>query len=117
MSIKLFGISDWIDDLRDRRPVLGEIVKQLIDQYLHVLTTVVSVWSLASLVYWASPYSWVAVAVTLSTTVGVLGTAAWNIYREWKQWPSSRWWDPYLDWTFQTAGTILGAWSWVSYVT
>ena len=28
------------------------------------------------------------------------------IYREYKQWPSSRWYDPYMDWAFYSAGFI-----------
>jgi hypothetical protein len=32
-------------------------------------------------------------------------------YREWLQWPSSRWWDPPLDWTFLALGAILATWA------
>ncbi len=43
-------------------------------------------------------------------------TAAWEGYREWSQWPSSRWWDPPLDWFFEVGGIALGAFVLVRWV-
>ena len=112
MSIKLFGIADWVDGLKDRNPVLGELVKQAIDQPLHVLMTFASVWAISAFTYWATPAE-----VAASTVAGVLGTAFWNIAREYSQWPSSRWWDPPLDWVFEAIGIGLGAWTWILFLT
>lgn len=106
MSINLFGIADWLDELRDRRPVLGELVKQVIDQPLHIVMAVASVWVIG--------YPLVAMAglsVVLSAIISGVITAAWMARREWKQWPSSRWWDPPLDWLFEAGGLALGLWS------
>ncbi len=118
MSIKLFGIADWLDELKDRRPVLGELVKQAIDQPLHVLMTFASVWGMAGLSHYLSV--WLqsgSLSVAGSTAAGVLVTVVWNALREYEQWPSSRWWDPPLDWTFEAAGIALGAWTWVLLLT
>ena len=30
------------------------------------------------------------------------------IVREFRQWPSSRWWDPWMDWAFFGVGACLG---------
>lgn len=72
-----------------------EVLKQVVDQPLH------AVWAAAS-----------ALPVALATARGRLGPAAlaglaslgWIAAREWGQWPSSRPWDPWLDWTSYAAG-------------
>ena len=32
-------------------------------------------------------------------------------YREWRQWPSKRWWDPALDAAFLVLGVLTATWS------
>jgi hypothetical protein len=32
-------------------------------------------------------------------------------YREWRQWPSKRWWDPLLDAAFLVLGVLTATWS------
>jgi hypothetical protein len=32
-------------------------------------------------------------------------------YREWRQWPSKRWWDPALDAAFLVLGVLAATWS------
>ncbi len=110
MSIKLFGISDWIDGLKDRNPVLGELVKQAIDQPLHILMKVASVWVIAASFYALGVADWTNISPFV---YGVSLTVGWNVMREYNQWPSSRWWDPPLDWFFEALGIGLGAWTWV----
>ncbi len=104
----------WLKDLRERRPVLGEIVKQLIDQPLHVLMTVGSVWGISGFfagVFFVGYGVVNGVHLLLSLIAGGALTALWVALREYFQWPSSRWWDPPLDWAFEAAGIILGVWS------
>jgi len=110
MSIKLFGIADWVDDLKDRNPVLGELVKQAIDQPLHVLMNVASVWIIAAIFHVLGTESWLSLPPVVA---GFSITLGWNVFREYDQWPSSRWWDPPLDWFFEALGIGLGAWTWV----
>lgn len=105
MGIKLFGIDEWLDELKDRRPVLGELVKQAIDQPLHVTMAVASVWAMGYPLV-----AWVGLSVVLSAIISGVLTGAWMARREYRQWPSSRWWDPPLDWLFQAGGLALGLW-------
>ncbi len=93
-------------------PVAEEIVKQAIDQPLHVLMGVASVhilaWLLVALDAPALPAAVIATACTVT----------WEALREWVQWPPGlwrdgpmrRWWDPPLDWLFEAAGIGLGTW-------
>ena len=73
----------------------AEIKKQLGDQSLHLLIGAVMTHMLSSLVH-----SW-AGAIPV-----IVGWVIWEV----RQWPSSRWWDPYLDWFFQAAGVGIGVW-------
>ena len=101
----------WLKDLRERRPVLGEIVKQLIDQPLHVLMTVGSVWGISGFfagVFFVGYGVVNGVHLLLSLIAGGSLTALWVSLREKAQWPSSRWWDPPVDWFFSAAGIGLG---------
>jgi hypothetical protein len=72
--------------------IVKEIGKQAIDQPGHFLIAAAPIWASRYLlgVPW---YGWV-VAPLLA-------------YREWLQWPSNRWWDPPLDWTFQSLGAVV----------
>lgn len=118
MAINIFGISDKLRALRDRRPVLGEIVKQSIDQPLHVAMNIASVFVIAALAHYGSVlFQSGSLTLVGSTVSGVVGTAGWNVAREYAQWPSSRWWDPYLDWLFEAGGIALGAWIWIRFLT
>jgi len=71
---------------------LKEWQRQVIQQIAHVAMTFTSVWLLDQI---------------LILSVAVLGTILWVAKREIDQWPSSRWWDPYLDWIFQAIGILL----------
>ncbi len=95
----------WLKDLRERRPVFGELVKQSIDQPLHILMTVGSVWAIGAIALVSLS------SLLIAMIAGGTLTALWVALREYFQWPSSRWWDPPLDWAFETAGIILGVWS------
>ncbi len=79
-----------------------EIRKQLVDQPLHVAMGVASTLAVGSLLAWRRA------PTCASAGIAVLVTAAWEGYREWSQWPSSRWWDPPLDWFFEIGGIALG---------
>ena len=72
--------------------VLKEVGKQAIDQPGHFLIAAVPIWVSRCLVGvpW---YGWVAAPLLA--------------YREWLQWPSNRWWDPPLDWTFLSLGAVV----------
>ena len=72
--------------------VLKEVGKQAIDQPGHFLIGAVPIWASRCLVGvpW---YGWVAAPLLA--------------YREWLQWPSNRWWDPPLDWTFLSLGAVV----------
>jgi hypothetical protein len=105
MGMNVFGIDDKLKALKKKSPVLGELVKQAIDQPLHVLMTVASVWAIGYVL------TLVGASVTLAGVLAGVLTAAWVGVREYLQWPSSRWWDPYLDWLFEAGGLALGIWS------
>ena len=72
--------------------VLKEVGKQAIDQPGHFLIAAVPIWASRCLagVPW---FGWVAAPLLA--------------YREWLQWPSKRWWDPPLDWTFLSLGAVV----------
>lgn len=76
---------------------LVEWQRQVIDQFLHVSVGASAVWFFAK---------WMALSVA------VLVVAAVWVYREIDQWPSTRWYDPPLDWFFEFVGLALGYW-WV----
>lgn len=105
MGIKIQALEDWLDKLKAIDPRLRELAKQAIDQPLHVLMAVASVW------LFSGPIVWLGATVGVAVTAGGVYTAAWMSYYEWKQWPSERWYDPYLDWTFEAGGLALGIWS------
>ena len=71
-----------------------EIIKQLGDQSLHLAMGIASV----GLINWAFGSIVLAVGITIG----------WEAYREWGQWPSSRPWDPPLDFAFEALGIIAG---------
>lgn len=72
-----------------------EAAKQAVDQPLHFLMTSAPIW--VSEYFLHVPWwGWLAIPLV--------------ILREYKQWPSSRWWDPYLDWVFLTLGVIVPTW-------
>ncbi len=106
MGIKIGFLEDWLDGLKEKSPVLAEVAKQAIDQPLHVLMAVASVWAIGwPLAYFTETPLWLAAALAGTAT------AAWMGVREYLQWPSSRWWDPWLDWFFEAGGLALGLWS------
>ncbi len=76
--------------------VLTEVVKQAAEQPLHFAMAAGPIWLSRCLtaVPW---YGW-AVMPALA-------------YREWRQWPSDRWWDPPLDALFLVLGAITATWS------
>ena len=75
--------------------ILKEIGKQAIDQPAHVMIAAAPIWLSRHLVGvpW---YGWAAAPLLA--------------YREWRQWPSNRWWDPPLDWAFLTIGMVVATW-------
>ncbi len=72
-----------------------EVAKQAAEQPLHFLMSAAPIWvsRCATTVPW---YGW-AIMPALA-------------YREWRQWPSKRWWDPVLDAAFLTLGLIATTW-------
>lgn len=76
--------------------VLAEVVKQAAEQPLHFAMSASPIWLSRCLtaVPW---YGW-AVIPALA-------------YREWRQWPSQRWWDPPLDAAFLVLGVVVATWS------
>jgi hypothetical protein len=79
----------------DRRKVLAEVGKQVVEQPLHFMMAAAPILLSRGLagVPW---YGWAATPLL-----------AW---REWSQWPSKRWWDPPLDWAFLTLGVVTATW-------
>jgi hypothetical protein len=75
--------------------LVREVVKQSIEQPLHFLMAAAPIWLSRCLtaVPW---YGW-----------SIVPALAW---REWRQWPSKRWWDPPLDAAFLTLGVIGATW-------
>jgi predicted PurR-regulated permease PerM len=80
------------------RTIWQEIVKQCIDQPLHLLWA----WAGIAILLWLWPTMWGPIGILF----GVVNTA-YIAYREYDQWPSTRWWDPYLDWLFFAAGIVV----------
>ena len=76
--------------------LLAEVVKQAAEQPLHFVMSAGPIWLSRCLtaVPW---YGW-AVVPALA-------------YREWRQWPSERWWDPPLDAAFLVLGVVAATWS------
>ena len=74
---------------------LRKLGSQAIDQSAHVVVAAGPIWASRYLagVPW---YGWLVTPVLA--------------YREWTQWPSNRWWDPPLDWTFLTLGVVWATW-------
>jgi hypothetical protein len=74
------------------RKIMKEMGKQTIDQPGHFLIGAAPIWASRYLVGvpW---YGWVVTPLLA--------------YREWLQWPSNRWWDPPLDWTFLSLGAVV----------
>jgi hypothetical protein len=78
-----------------QRSVVREAVKQAYEQPLHFLMAAGPIW--------------------LSRYLTAVPWYGWSIipalaYREWRQWPSNRWWDPFLDAAFQILGVIGATW-------
>jgi hypothetical protein len=77
------------------RAVLWEVRKQAVDQPLHFLLTAGPI-ELSRYLVGVPWYGW-AITPLLA-------------YREWRQWPSKRWWDPPLDWAMLALGVIVATW-------
>jgi hypothetical protein len=75
---------------------LTEVVKQAAEQPLHFVMSAGPIWLSRCLtaVPW---YGWAMVPALA--------------YREWRQWPSKRWWDPVLDAAFLVLGVLSATWS------
>ena len=109
MGIKIGFIEDALDKIEAEYGKTGKkIAKQAIDQPLHILMAVASVW----LIGWLLTLT--GLSVILSTIISGVLTGAWMAFREYLQWPSSRWWDPVLDWFFEAGGLALGIWSFLA---
>jgi hypothetical protein len=77
------------------RDLVLEVAKQAAEQPLHFLMSAGPIWlsRCATAMPW---YGWAIMPVLA--------------YREWRQWPSKRWWDPVLDAAFLTLGLIATTW-------
>lgn len=85
---------------------LREVKKQMIDQPAHYL------WMFATFAPLAFGLKnnaglWIVLGLVL-----VAASAGTAIVREFDQWPSSRWYDPYLDWSFLLAGSVTPFFIW-----
>ncbi|MGH6921863.1 MAG: hypothetical protein ACREJ0_29700, partial [Geminicoccaceae bacterium] len=76
--------------------LLAEVVKQAAEQPLHFVMSAGPIW-LSRCITAVPWYGW-AIVPALA-------------YREWRQWPSKRWWDPALDAAFLMLGVIGATWS------
>jgi hypothetical protein len=78
------------------RDLLAEVIKQAAEQPLHFVMSAGPIWLSRCLtaVPW---YGWAMVPALA--------------YREWRQWPSKRWWDPLLDAAFLVLGVLTATWS------
>jgi hypothetical protein len=76
--------------------LFAEVVKQAAEQPLHFVMSAGPIWLSRCLtaVPW---YGWAMVPALA--------------YREWRQWPSKRWWDPVLDAAFLVLGVLSATWS------
>jgi len=79
-----------------------EIKKQLIDQPLHFL------WAFTSAFAPFLAERFAPLVLAPAVTVLGVGSLVFIILREYDQWPSKRWWDPRLDWTFFALGVGSG---------
>jgi hypothetical protein len=79
-----------------QRDLLAEVMKQAAEQPLHFVMSAGPIWLSRYLtaVPW---YGWAMVPALA--------------YREWRQWPSKRWWDPLLDAAFLVLGALTATWS------
>ena len=79
-----------------QRDMLAEVLKQVAEQPLHFAMSAGPIWLSRCLtsVPW---YGWAVVPAL--------------VYREWRQWPSDRWWDPPLDAAFLLLGVVAATWS------
>ncbi len=84
------------------RTVKQEIIKQLIDQPLHIVMGVVSVCF----------FAWAFAKSDHNIIYATLLTTFWIVFREYSQWPCSRWYDPPIDWFFEAVGIVLGVYVW-----
>lgn len=86
------------------RTVRAELSKQARDQPLHWLWAAVSTFL---------PFGAAAAQVSAWWLAGVCAVSAANlvtiVVREKLQWPSTRWWDPVLDWAVFALGVRDGA--------
>jgi hypothetical protein len=73
----------------------AEILKQSVDQPLHFAMAAGPIW----VSRWLTTVPWYGWAIVPALA-----------YREWRQWPSKRWWDPLLDASFMVLGLIATAW-------
>ena len=84
-----------------------EVLKQAIDQPLHFLWAFLAALPLALVAGAGRDRKWTTIAVAWFA-----GNAAFIVTREVFQWPSSRPWDPYLDWSFFVLGAAGAAAVW-----
>lgn len=96
------GVSEYLNQLTQgagSRTVGAELRKQAIDQPLHWA------WTFASVV---APFASAALNAPALMLVGTIAVSVANLaiiaVREKLQWPSSRWWDPPLDWAVFALG-------------
>jgi hypothetical protein len=94
----------WLADRLGLGPVWAEVIKQAIDQPLHVAMGV------ASVHVFGVPLVLLEVPVWAATVIAVLWTLAWEGLRELSQGWSTRPWDPPLDYVCELGGVVLGAW-------
>lgn len=80
-----------------------ELKKQAIDQPLHFAWAFATTFApfLAKMLGFPE---WAGVLIIFASFTSMVSI----VLREWLQWPSSRWWDPWLDWLFFTAGAGTG---------
>lgn len=79
-----------------QREILAEVVKQTVEQPLHFLMSAGPIWASR----WLTAVPWYGWAIVPALA-----------YREWRQWPSKRWWDPPLDALFLVLGALTATWS------
>lgn len=75
--------------------IIREVRKQAVDQPLHFLIAAGPI-ALSRYLTGVPWYGW--------------ATAPLLAYREWRQWPSKRWWDPPLDWAVLVFGAVVATW-------
>ena len=80
-----------------------EIRKQMLDQPLHFMWAFATVFPFA---YWAFHNPPMVFVVTF---LWLIVNGVWIVAREIDQWPSSRPWDPWMDWAFFAGGAVYAA--------